>query len=134
MASPLYIMAQSERKFKTKAKSTEIHALFEKLKSAFVTAPVLSFPNFKLPFFFLCYRHVHLSKATIEQLANDFEKMNLNEGCVTWTQKMKPLLYCNGFYYRLNNLSKTKCNWRLTSLTFVVRACACTRSNQSKES
>ncbi len=54
IASPLYRMAQSERKFKTKAKLTEMHALFEKLKSAFMTAPVLAFPNFELPFVIQC--------------------------------------------------------------------------------
>jgi hypothetical protein len=43
-------MAQSERK----ANSTEMHALFDKLKAAFVTAPVLAFPDFKLPFVIQC--------------------------------------------------------------------------------
>jgi hypothetical protein len=38
--------------------------------------------------------------------------MDLNQGLITMSQKFKPQLYHNGFYYRLNNPSKTKTNWR----------------------
>jgi hypothetical protein len=55
-ASVLYKMSQSERKFKhlLKTSSTQVHSTFEQLKTTFMTASVLVFPNFDLPFIVQC--------------------------------------------------------------------------------
>jgi len=50
-ASPLYKMAQSEAKFKSKIKSSHAHAAFEKLKMCLVAEPILAYPDFSKPFF-----------------------------------------------------------------------------------
>ena len=51
IASPLYKMAQSKQKFKDKLKLKVVYAAFEKLKACLMSAPVLTYPNWKLEFF-----------------------------------------------------------------------------------
>ena len=51
IASPLYKMSQSIRKFKEKVKSKVVFEAFEKLKLCLVSAPVLTYPNWNLEFF-----------------------------------------------------------------------------------
>jgi hypothetical protein len=49
-ASILYKISQSNAKFKSKSKLPAAKEAFEKLKNALVTAPVLAYPDFTLPF------------------------------------------------------------------------------------
>ena len=54
IASILYKMSQNEKKFKAQAKSQDAHQAFDTLKTALMTAPVLAYPDFKLPFTIQC--------------------------------------------------------------------------------
>jgi hypothetical protein len=53
-ASILYKMSQSNSKFKAKRNCPKAHEAYEKLKNALVSAPVLAFPDFSLPFIVQC--------------------------------------------------------------------------------
>jgi hypothetical protein len=63
-----------ERKFKhlLKTSSTHVHSTFEQLKTAFVTAPVLAFPNFDLPFTVQCDASNVALGAVIGQIVDDW--------------------------------------------------------------
>jgi hypothetical protein len=54
LASILYKMSQSEKKFKSRSKSDEAYESFDKLKTALTSSPLLAFPDFNLPFMIQC--------------------------------------------------------------------------------
>ena len=70
IASILYKMSQSEKKFKSRKNSTKAHESFEKLKTALVSSPLLAFPDFKLPFTIPCDASNVALGAVIGQLVN----------------------------------------------------------------
>jgi hypothetical protein len=46
IASKLYKMSQSEKKFKSRSKSDEAFESFDKSKTALTSSPLLAFPDF----------------------------------------------------------------------------------------
>ena len=51
----------------------------------------------------------------VDDLVEGIEKLLLNVGFVTQSQKDKPQLFLNGYYFRINNYTGVKYNWRCTS-------------------
>ena len=71
IASILYKMSQSEKKFKSKSSSNAANEAFEKLKTALTSAPLLAYPDFSLPFTIQCDTSNIAIGAVIGQIINN---------------------------------------------------------------
>ena len=70
IASVLYKMSQSEKKFKSKRNLKQASESFEMLKAALMSSPLLAFPDFNLPFTIPCDASIVAIGAVLGQILN----------------------------------------------------------------